>query len=92
MNQAAASLAVARRNQGIVLSFVRNKANLAIPLSFLKRVVLSGPNFGDIEDAVGLFEVVGVSESEGFDLIFGLDDHIFDSSKLNYISRFWIEI
>jgi hypothetical protein len=48
--------------------------------------------FFDLENPISLFEMIGVSDGLGFVFIFGLDDHVLDSSEFDDVSGFYIKI
>jgi hypothetical protein len=84
------SLAMARRNQGITLSLLITKTNFTTSFSFLFCFLMFFHMFLNLENSVCLLEMVGWSKSRSLDIIFWLDDHVLNSSKLNYISGFYM--
>ena len=44
--------------------------------------------FLDFKNPISLFEMVGVPDRLGFVFIFGLDDHVLDSSEFDDVSGF----
>jgi hypothetical protein len=88
--QPAAPSAVARRNQRVALRLLAAQAHLAAALALLQGLVVLLEVFFDFEDAVGLFEVVGVPNGFCFVLVLGLDDHVLDSTELDDVSGFYM--
>ena len=46
--------------------------------------------FLNFEYSIGVVEVVGVADGESFYIVFHLDDHVFDSTHFDNISRFYV--
>ena len=84
------SFAITRRNQRITLSLFITKTNFATSFSFLLSLIMFLHMFLNLEHSVCLLEMVCWPKSGSFDVIFWLDDHILNSTKLDYITRFYM--
>lgn len=69
VDESACSLALAGRNQRISFRFLVAQTHLAVVLACLNSLVVLYLVLADLEDAVGLFKMIGIPERVGLCLI-----------------------